>query len=143
MNRSQTAAPGIDPLTELRQLVVEVREMLVQIRHDQGDARAGARDGPLILGKEPLIRLEDAVALVWGSSAARTPEGRHAHAGILELFATKGLNGVVLETTVKRKRWHTSREAVERFMLRAFGRRPEPEASAGGDRGSRPRRSAI
>lgn len=121
--RSGDAIP--DAQVELRRLVVEVREMLVQIRQNQGDVRAGAREGPLILGGEKLIRLEEAVALVWGKSAAAKPEGRRAHAGILELFATQGLNGVILETIVKWKKWHTSREAVERFMLRAFGRRPE------------------
>lgn len=93
---------------------------------DQSPFReAVAREGPLILGGEKLIRLEEAVALVWGKSAAAKPESRRAHAGILELFATQGLNGVILETTMKLKKWHTSREAVERFMLRAFGRRPE------------------
>jgi hypothetical protein len=56
-----------------------------------------------------------------------SPESRRAHVGILELFATQGLNGVILETTVKGKKWRTSREAVERFMDRDFGRRPEPE----------------
>jgi hypothetical protein len=123
---SRASSGDTDDLAELRQFVVEVREMLVQIRRDQGDLRAGSREGPLILGGEKLIHLEDAVALVWGKTAAAEPEDRRAHACILELFATQGLNGVILETIVKWKKWHTSREAVERFMLRAFGRRPEP-----------------
>ena len=137
MSRTPTGDAGIDDLTELRRLVVEVREMLVKIRHDQGDVRAGARDGPLILGREELIPLEDAVALVWGKSAAKKPESRQAHTGILELFATKGLDGVILETTVKWKKWYTSREAVERFMLRAFGHPPSSTTSVGGKQGSR------
>jgi hypothetical protein len=57
-----------------------------------------------------LIRLEDAVTLVWGKSAAAESESRWAHASILELFATQGLNGVILETVEKWKKWHTSRE---------------------------------
>lgn len=129
------AAPSIERNTEataeLRRFMVEVREMLVQLLHDKGDARAGARDGPLILGSETLIRLEDSVGLVWGASTARNPDSREAHVGILELFATKGLNGVILETTVHRKEWHTSREAVERFKSRAFGQEPQAPPSGG------------
>ena len=124
MSRPSPGDAGTGDQSDLRQLIVEVREMLVQIRQAQGDTRAGAREGPLILGDEKVIRLEDAVALVWGKSVAAGPQSRRAYAGILELFATQGLNGVVLETIVKWKKWHTSREAVERFMLRAFGRRP-------------------
>jgi hypothetical protein len=115
--------------------------MLVTIRHDQGDSRAGARTGPLILGREELIPLEGAVALVWGKSAAKKPESRQAHTSILELFATRGLDGVILETTVKWKKWYTSREAVERFMARTFGRGPQSDSHIG-ERASRPRRAA-
>jgi hypothetical protein len=139
MSKAPSADAGIGDPAELRRLVVEVREMLVQIRHDQGDTRAGAREGPLILGGEKLIRLEDAVGLVWGKTAAATPDSRRAHVGILELFATQGLNGVILETTVKWKKWHTSREAVERFMFRAFGRRPESGTPVAAERVSRRR----
>ncbi len=140
MARTPSADAGTGDPSDLRQLVVEVREMLVQIRREQGDGRAGAREGPLILGGEKLIGLEDAVALVWGKSAAADAESRRVHASILELFATQGLNGVILETRMKSKKWHTSREAVERFMLRAFGRRPEHEPQpASVDRTSRRR----
>jgi hypothetical protein len=83
----------------------------------------------LVIDQEKLICLEDAVTLVWGKSAAEKPESRRAHTGILEIFATSGLNGVVLETTLKRKKWHTSCEAVERFMARTFGtRQPTTQA---------------
>jgi hypothetical protein len=130
MSKLPSADTGTGDQSDLRQLVVEVREMLVQIRRNQGDTRAGSREGPLVLGSEKLIRLEDAVSLVWGKSAAADAESRRVHAGILELFATEGLNGVILETRVKSKKWHTSREAVERFMLRAFGRQPEHKSPA-------------
>ena len=113
-----------DAISELRRLMLEVREMVVQIRHDQGDVRAGARAGSILIRNEQLIPLEDAVGLVWGKSVAADPMSRRAHTSILELFATKGLNGVVLETTVRSEKWHTSREAVERFTQLAFGRQP-------------------
>jgi hypothetical protein len=40
------------------------------------------------------------------------------HAEILQSWATKGLGGRVLEATVHKDRWYTSREAIERFDQR-------------------------
>ena len=110
-------------LADLKEWVLEIREILVRTQHAAGDKRAGARSGPLILGKEKLIRMEEAVDLVWGADKRRDAESRKPLVSILEDFATIGIGGVVLETTEKRKHWHTSEEAVDRFMRKAFPHR--------------------
>lgn len=125
------APPAIDTRTKTeRQLddlqwqITELRQLLVELMQHQGLDQAGTRGDPVQLGKETKIKLSEAVPLVWSKSAAKTPDSLRSHTEILKLFATQGLNGVVLETTVSGKNWYTSREAVSRFNEQAFVRQP-------------------
>jgi hypothetical protein len=93
----------------------EIREFLIELLQLQGKERAGARSGDVLFGNEKRIPLAEAVPLIWGKSAAKGKSSCDSHVGILKIWATKGLNGTVLETVVSGKRWMTSREAVKRF----------------------------
>lgn len=115
-------------LDHLQWQVTELRRLLVELMLHHGLERAGSRGGPVLLGKEKKIKLSEAVPLVWSKSAAKSQESLHSHTEILKLWATLGMNGVVLETTVTGKTWYTSREAVSRFNEQAFGRRPDTRA---------------
>jgi hypothetical protein len=107
--------------------VVELRELVVELMHHQGLERAGARGGGILLSKEERIPLSDGVAMIWGRAAAKTTQGLATHTSILKLWATKGMNGVVLETEARGERWFTTREAVQRFKTVAL-RLPGQEA---------------
>lgn len=117
-------------LHELTSSIWELRQMLVELLHRQGDDRAGARTGQLLFGKEKKIKLVEAVGMVWGRSAMRDPESRSAHEEILRRFATRGIDGIVLETVVSRNNWVTSLEAVERFCSQLGFRVVAPKRKA-------------
>jgi hypothetical protein len=95
---------------------------VVELMQHQGLDRAGARGGPVLLGEEEKLALSEAVAMVWGRAAGRNPGSVETHAAVLKDWATRGLNGVVLETVVSRDKWYTSKQAVERFMARTSRR---------------------
>lgn len=116
------AGPDVQSqLADIQRQLIELRELVIELLQHHGFERAGARGVQILRGGEEKIPLSDAVELVWGRSAAQTPESVENHTGILRLFATKGVNGAVLETEFSRGRWFTSREAVQRFMAQAFG----------------------
>lgn len=116
---------------ELQRQLIELRELLVELMQHQGIGRAGARSGRLIWNREKKVPLSTAVELVWGKHAARKKESLEAHIGILELWATKGMNGIVLETTEISGKAVTSREAVRRFMDRALPTPPTSQRHSG------------
>lgn len=125
-NRKSKAADSITPgtvtattsdrdLADLRRQIIEIREFLVQLLHHHGYSEAGMRGARISLNHEKPITLEEAAKLFWGKSVAKNPESLRVHAEILQSWTTKGLGGRVLEANVRKGRWYTSREAVERF----------------------------
>ena len=79
----------------------------------------------LFSGHEERISLEDAVAILWGKSAAKTAESRDIHADFLKHWAVAGLNGVLLEAEAVQGKWYTSRQAVQRFQRKIKMKRKE------------------
>jgi len=112
--------PGTDSsrdqvIADLRFQIIEIRELVVQLLQHHGYEDAGMRGGRISIDSEKRITLQEAATFIWSKSVAKNPESLRMHAEILRGWATKGLGGRVLEATVRRNRWYTSREAVERF----------------------------
>lgn len=103
-------------LVSIRKQLIEIRELLVELLHHHGHERAGSHYGALLTTKEKLIRLDQAIMFVWGKSVTKDKDSARIHTEILQRWATSGMNGVVLETSMRRGKWVTSREAVERFQ---------------------------
>jgi hypothetical protein len=99
-------------------MVVDLRELVVELMAHQGIEWAGRRPGRISLNRERKIPLEEAAVLFWPSLAKADAAAREMQLGGLRLFATLGMCGVVLETEVRRGKLVTSREAVRRFVKR-------------------------
>ena len=112
-------------LESIEERLIEMREMLVALLQQGGDERAGAKYGQLLFGQESLIPLSEAIGIVWGKTVTKDAESAQAHEEILKGWCTHGIGGIVLETTISRGHWMTSRKAVARFQAALHDRRKQ------------------
>jgi hypothetical protein len=123
LNELTPVSAAADATAAQHAQLIEIRELLIDLLQKQGDERAGARLAPLAFSREKSVTMEQAAKLFWGKSVAKDAESLEVHVGFLKGWATKGLNGVVLETQLFHNKWVTSRQAVDRFKKGIFGRK--------------------
>ena len=109
-----------DTSTVIQDRVVEIRELLIDLLQLQGNQRAGAKLAPLAFTDDVRISMTEAATRVRSKSIAKNRDSLECHVQILEQWATRGFNGIVLETEIVRDKCVTSREAVARFKEAAF-----------------------